>query len=199
MGAFRPQFRSLNRRKSASCGHCLFRMISPPMRFPPQAVIGGSSCARGVTPLDPAPDEITCMDIPNKRRLPLGGTKVSSFWPKKAAFSGRARSTRLQALLSVPKQQREPSCLYTSSIIRRSGSREVTSLVGCGVKPRVVPLYKSQAAIHACVLSKTDKAVVRRPKKWYNAFGQYVRKITAKHAASMNFESTPGTKGKPVR
>ena len=36
-------FRKLNRRKSASCGHCSFRLISPPMRFPPQAVIGGSS------------------------------------------------------------------------------------------------------------------------------------------------------------
>ena len=35
--------RKLNRRKSASCGHCSFRLISPPMRFPPQAVIGGSS------------------------------------------------------------------------------------------------------------------------------------------------------------
>ena len=43
LGAARPQFRSLNRRKSASCGHCSFRLISPPMRFPPQAVIGGSS------------------------------------------------------------------------------------------------------------------------------------------------------------
>ena len=47
----RPQFRSLNRRKSY--GHCLFRLISPPMRIPPQAVIGGSSCARAVTALDP--------------------------------------------------------------------------------------------------------------------------------------------------
>ena len=51
LGAARPQFRSLNRRKSY--GHCLFRLISPPMRFPPQAVIGGSSCARSVTALDP--------------------------------------------------------------------------------------------------------------------------------------------------
>ena len=51
MGAARPQFRSLNRRKSY--GHCLFRLISPPMRIPPQAVIGGSSCARAVTALDP--------------------------------------------------------------------------------------------------------------------------------------------------
>ena len=48
LGAPRPQtcarvvtVRSLNRRKS--CGHCLFRLNSPPMRFPPQAVIGGSS------------------------------------------------------------------------------------------------------------------------------------------------------------
>ena len=51
LGAPRPQFRSLKRRKSY--GHCLFRLISPPMRFPPQAVIGGSSCARAVTTLDP--------------------------------------------------------------------------------------------------------------------------------------------------
>ena len=51
LGAARLQFRSLNRRKSY--GHCLFRLISPPMRFPPQAVIGGSSCARAVTALDP--------------------------------------------------------------------------------------------------------------------------------------------------
>jgi len=35
--------RRLNRRKSASCGHCSFRLISSPMRFPPQAVIGDSS------------------------------------------------------------------------------------------------------------------------------------------------------------
>ena len=34
-------FRSLNRRKSS--GHCLFQLISPPMRFPPQAVMDGSS------------------------------------------------------------------------------------------------------------------------------------------------------------
>ena len=33
--------RSLNRRKSF--GRCLFRLNSPPMRFPPQAVMGGSS------------------------------------------------------------------------------------------------------------------------------------------------------------
>ena len=46
-----PQFRSLNRRKSY--GHCLFRLISPPMRFSPQAVIGGSSCARVLRTLDP--------------------------------------------------------------------------------------------------------------------------------------------------
>ena len=51
LGAARPQFRSLNRRKSY--GHCLFRLISPPMKIPPQAVIGGSSCARGMIPLDP--------------------------------------------------------------------------------------------------------------------------------------------------
>ena len=35
--------RRLNRRKSASCGHCSFRLISSPMKFPPQAVIGDSS------------------------------------------------------------------------------------------------------------------------------------------------------------
>ncbi len=35
------EFRSLNRRNSF--GDCLFRLISPPMKFPPQAVIGGSS------------------------------------------------------------------------------------------------------------------------------------------------------------
>ena len=28
---------------SPHCGHCLFRLISPPMKFPPKAVIGGSS------------------------------------------------------------------------------------------------------------------------------------------------------------
>ena len=33
--------RSLNRRKSF--GRCLFRLTSTPMRFPPQAVMGGSS------------------------------------------------------------------------------------------------------------------------------------------------------------
>ena len=44
LGAARPQFRSLNRRKSY--GNCLFRLISPPMKFPPLAVIGGLSCAR---------------------------------------------------------------------------------------------------------------------------------------------------------
>ena len=33
--------RDLNRRKSF--GYCLFRSISPPMKLPPQAVIGGSS------------------------------------------------------------------------------------------------------------------------------------------------------------
>ncbi|MBR5108662.1 MAG: hypothetical protein IK099_00580 [Clostridia bacterium] len=38
-----PQFRNLKSRKSASCGHCSFRLISPSMRFPPQAVIDGSS------------------------------------------------------------------------------------------------------------------------------------------------------------
>jgi hypothetical protein len=38
-----PQFRRLDRRKSASCGHCLSRLISQPMIFPPQAVIGCSS------------------------------------------------------------------------------------------------------------------------------------------------------------
>ena len=46
--------RSFNRRKSASCGHYSFQLISPPMKFPPQAVIGGSSqtCAKGLRPLD---------------------------------------------------------------------------------------------------------------------------------------------------
>ena len=42
--------RSLNRRKSASCGHCSFRLISPPMKYPPQAVIGGSSLYQGFQP-----------------------------------------------------------------------------------------------------------------------------------------------------
>jgi hypothetical protein len=41
-----PQIRSLNRRSSPSWGDCSFRLISPPMKFPPQAVIGGSSPPR---------------------------------------------------------------------------------------------------------------------------------------------------------
>ena len=53
LGATRLQFRSLNRRKSASCGHCSFRLISPPRRFLPQAVIGGSSCTMVLRTLDP--------------------------------------------------------------------------------------------------------------------------------------------------
>ena len=36
---------------SPHSGHCSFRLISPPMRFPPQAVIGGSSCTKGLQPL----------------------------------------------------------------------------------------------------------------------------------------------------
>ncbi len=35
--------RNLNRRKSASCGHCSFRLISPRAKHPPQAVARGSS------------------------------------------------------------------------------------------------------------------------------------------------------------
>ena len=53
LGPPRPQFRRLNHRKSASCGHCSFRLISPPMKFPPQAVIGGSSPRHG--PSAPGP------------------------------------------------------------------------------------------------------------------------------------------------
>ena len=35
--------RSLNRRKSASCGHCSFRLISPSAEHPPLAAAEGSS------------------------------------------------------------------------------------------------------------------------------------------------------------
>jgi hypothetical protein len=35
--------RSLNRRNAPSWGDCSFQLISPPMKFPPLAVIGGSS------------------------------------------------------------------------------------------------------------------------------------------------------------
>ena len=73
LGAARPQFRSLNRRKSY--GHCLFRLISPPMRFPPQAVIGGSSCARAVTALDPQLAILLC-------------------WNKRTSFACRAGVTK---------------------------------------------------------------------------------------------------------
>ena len=38
-----PRIRSLNLRKSASCGHCSFRLISPRAKLPPQAVARGSS------------------------------------------------------------------------------------------------------------------------------------------------------------
>jgi hypothetical protein len=51
-GGNRRSSRSLNRRGSASCGDRLFRLISPPIRFPPQAGIGGSPAASiGAAPL----------------------------------------------------------------------------------------------------------------------------------------------------
>ena len=34
---------------SPHSGHCSFRLISPPMKFPPQAVIGGSSGPEAIT------------------------------------------------------------------------------------------------------------------------------------------------------
>ena len=44
--AWPAKVRRLNRRNSASCGDCSFRRISPSMKFPPQAVIDGSSSFR---------------------------------------------------------------------------------------------------------------------------------------------------------
>ena len=100
--------RSLNQRKSF--GRCLFRLISPPMRFPPQAVMGGSSpCtpepgdfSRGCRPayadndpLDHCPGALALLDLNSESYLigqtawfplVLEGTRKSDlaplcFWP----------------------------------------------------------------------------------------------------------------------
>ena len=144
-----------------------FRLISPPMRFPPLAVIGGSSPDQGYDAPGPSLGEAACKDIPNKRRLPRWGLRnLDGFWPKKAgkipgkklAFSqgiipwlspdakhpgwppmaAGSEAQGRQVLLSFPMRQREPSCLNASSNIRRRGAREIISLVGCGAKPRWV-------------------------------------------------------------
>ena len=86
-----PQIRSLNRRKSASCGHCSFRLISPPMKYPPLAVIGGSSLHQGFQPWTQAAEA-------NRRRkqtgFPLQHRNPNDSFPKPlsgtAAFGRQA-------------------------------------------------------------------------------------------------------------
>ena len=98
-----PRFRSLNRRKSASCGHCLFRLISPPMKFPPQAVIGGSSPFPKTTPehnlwffyflfsRDAKGKKFSPRFNPGQSVRPFvafseGGAGETSLWPPKRGF-----------------------------------------------------------------------------------------------------------------
>ena len=137
-----------------------FRLISPPMRFPPQAVIGGSSCARGVTPLNPHSAkqlariyrtsaacgagvyESLMASGPRKPGKPQGKARFPpgvlpwlspdashQGWPPKAA--GPEAQGR-QVLLSLPLQQREPSCLNASSNFRRRGCRGSSPAAGSG-------------------------------------------------------------------
>ena len=53
-----------------------------------------------------------------------------------AAFSGRARSTAAASLAVSSKQQRDVAFSSQQAIFASAGSREVTSLVGCGATPR---------------------------------------------------------------
>ena len=47
---------------SPHSGHCSFRLISPPMKFPPQAVIGGSSGPEAITaPSQPSFQSTACV------------------------------------------------------------------------------------------------------------------------------------------
>ena len=130
----------------------------------------------------PSLGETACKNIPDKRRLPRWGIrKLGASGPRKpgksqgksllfprdyslafpgcktsgmAAKGGRARSATLASWAIPAKQQREASCLDSLSNIRKCGSREIISLVGCGAKPRwflhrQIPIYAS-CAIPAC-------------------------------------------------
>ena len=77
--------RKLNRRKSASCGHCSFRLISPPMKFPPQAVIGGSSLDPHLRMLLAAADKQVSRSCLRKREHPVWRRMLTGT----AAFSRR--------------------------------------------------------------------------------------------------------------
>ena len=76
-----------------------------------------------------------------KARFPPGifpafpGCKASGL----TAFSGRARSKTATSLAFSSRSTAGNRLLAMSSCFRKCGSREVTSLVGCGAKPRRFP------------------------------------------------------------
>ena len=108
-------FRSLNPRKSS--GRCLFQLISPPMRFPPQAVMGGSSpCtpepgdfSRGCRPafaendpLDHFPGASALLDLIKRQtcRRCASGPAAESRQPGCFASGESRRRIRWESLLS---------------------------------------------------------------------------------------------------
>ena len=90
------------------------------------------TCARGMMPLDPLLAKLLDWVYQTSFACCVGVTKVCGL----LAASSVASFT----------QQRELPLLIVSSIFRKCGSRAVTALVGCGVKPRPRPLDKSQFA-----------------------------------------------------
>ena len=68
---------------SPHSGHCSFRLISPPMKFPPQAVIGGSSGPEAITSPSRAYFQSTacvCFFRQTRQHPPMRGPGGSSPW-----------------------------------------------------------------------------------------------------------------------
>ena len=132
------EFRSLNRRNSPSWGDCSFRLISPPMRFPPQAVIGGS-------PLDPhSANRRTAFNGFVSARS-LEGTK--SLWasgPRKARTPGQKHDA-----VKWFAQHRESTRCYPTSYFRKTesrGRRPLAQGTGAAEAPVLRSIYSSSPA-----------------------------------------------------
>ena len=113
--------RSLNRRKSF--GHCLFRLTSPPMRFPPQAVMGGSS------PCTPEPG-----DFSRGCRPAFAENDPLDHFPGASALLDLIKRQTCRHCASGPAaESRQPGCFASGESrgrIRRESSLSLSDFPG---------------------------------------------------------------------
>ena len=133
-------FRSLNRRKSF--GHCLFRLISPPMKYPPQAVMGGSS------PCTPEPGDFSrgC------RPASAENDSLDHFQGASPLLDLIERQTCRRCASGPAAESRQPGCKASGEsqgIIRRESSLSLSDFPGLsmGQKPTNDRLPKQMADV----------------------------------------------------